>query len=113
MTPRIVRIYSHENESNIIGFSASCSAIPEDVRFKKFMADRDYELVDPAVEKPEGACSYRYASVKPPISSEHLRELGEFCLDFVRTFEHGIEVIDSRDASPDDYHKKSILIAKS
>ena len=94
MTPRIVKLYPSTPEKDTIGFSPSCSAIPQDDGFMRFMQDRDYGVAMP-IRKPEGQ-SFRYIESHPALSNQHILELGAFCVDFVRTFENGISVIDNR-----------------
>jgi hypothetical protein len=100
MVERIVRIYPSEIDSMIIGFSASCSAIPEDHRFTDFMTERAYELKDPAPIKPKEAKSYRYVESRPPLSDEHIQELGSLCVEFMEPFALDIKVMDEREDPP-------------
>lgn len=118
MSVRRVRIYNGENrESNIIGFSASASDAPYDLRFIRFMEQRGY-ILSLLTEWPVGVT----VEVRPPLSEEHTRELGILCvggtldgnkiIGIIDPYNDEVQVLDNRIVSPEQAHGLGQLIAR-
>ncbi len=85
MGTRRVRIYSNMNtDTSVIGFSHSASDAPDNLLFVKFMQERNYrtremELKETLAKLPT-ATTLRHIEVQPPLSEEHMQELGALCI---------------------------------
>jgi hypothetical protein len=121
MAIRRVRIYNGIAEnSSVIGFSASAADTPAHPRFATFMALRGYSWKE-SIALPPGSVSYRHIEVRPPLSQEHIRELGILCVGgtvdnvvdygIVDPYNDGVQVLDNRAILPDQSQGMGELIA--
>src|SRR5581483_675485 len=82
MSMRRVRIYpGNDSESNLLSFSASAADAPGKPAFTEFMEGRGYTTRQADLEEiPETHIGgWLYVEVRPPLSEEHIRELGILC----------------------------------
>ena len=140
MAIRRVRIYnSPEGGADVIGFSASATDAPDNPAFNRFFESRGYEVNhltagwkeegdgirfaydEPQKIPPEGV-SLRYVEVRPPLSDEHIHDLGALCVGgfidgepvgaIVDPYHNFTFVIDNREISPDGPYGGGRLIAE-
>ncbi len=114
MSYRRVRIYkSPEEGGDVIGFSKSASDVVDNPEFKQFFDTRRYsqenlqgnwkkfnaggvEFVwDKPNKIPKHGVSERYVQLQPPLSEEHIQELGSLCLGGFIDGKHVIGIVDS------------------
>ncbi len=97
MPNRFVRVFENpmpiEGESSIIGFSKEAHEIVRQAgeKWPNFFTERDYriEKMDPRETVTQlvvtmlGSPAVAHYNVQPPMSDEHIRELGAWCTQFV------------------------------
>lgn len=98
-----VRIYSGINpcESTVVGWGASLAGVSGKPEFISFMSDRGYEFEDHGYWPHNGSVSITHTEISPPLSEEHIKELGELCAkgEFC-CIENGVIVTDNRTIRP-------------
>jgi hypothetical protein len=94
MATRRVRVYDGQGEvpSTVLGFSAGAADAPDMPEFKKFTNERGYEVRE--VERLAGGVSTRYVEVHPPMSDDHVQELGVLCVGGELNGEHRFGIVD-------------------
>jgi len=121
MSFRRVRIYTgNPGESDVIGFSASASDAPDNPRFSEFMEQRDYMCTK--IGRLAGGVSYRYVEVRPPMSTQDIKDFGMLCVGscidgvysepIVDPYHDGTLVLDNRGDSSVRPYAGGILITE-
>jgi len=142
MSNRYVRVYKGpEGDADVIGFSASATDAPDNPAFSSFLQERGYTgrsltagwkdeddgsvrlAYDEPKRIPSEGVSLRYVEVKPPMSDEHIQELGTLCVGgfldgekiegIVDPYHNYTIVIDNRDVGPGGPYGGGKLIVES
>lgn len=105
MAQRRVRIYAgRDNESSVIGFSASAADAPDHPDFRRFMATRGYQIYDVSSDQiPEESTSLRHMEVRPPLTDADIKEFGTLCVGGVVSGEWTEGIVDP-------YHDGTIVL---